>query len=238
MKLSIIIPVHNEENCISDVIKQLLAIIISEKIDYEIVVVNDASTDSTGKVLSEITENNPNIKIINKGNPTGFGLAIKEGLKNFSGDAVTIVMGDGSDDPEDIIKYYKKICEGYDCVFGSRFITGSNVIKYPEFKLRLNRFGNYFISKFFSIKHNDITNAFKCYSSEIIKKILPLNSNGFEITIEMPLKMILFYNCKFATVPINWYGRKAGKSKMKILVALFSYLKTALIIRFNYLWRK
>src|SRR6266481_4071795 len=72
-------------------------------------------------------------------------VVVDDGIADATGDAVAIVMADGSDSPEDAIQYYRKLQEGYDCVFGSRFIRGGRVIDYPRHKLILNRMANAFI---------------------------------------------------------------------------------------------
>ena len=69
-------------------------------------------------------------------NPPGFGFAVRAGLDRFGGDAVAIVMGDGSDSPEDLLTYYRILEEGYDCAFGSRFVRGAHVVDYPRVQAR------------------------------------------------------------------------------------------------------
>ena len=124
-------------------------------------------------------------------------------------------MADGSDDPADLVKCYKKLGEGYDCVFGSRFIAGSQVIDYPIHKLILNRLANFFIRILFQQRFNDFTNAFKIYRREVIAGLQPILSHHFNLTVELPLKAIIRgYN--FAVVPISWRNRKFGISKLNI----------------------
>jgi dolichol-phosphate mannosyltransferase len=126
------------------------------------------------------------VRYVNNYYPNGFGFAARCGLENYKGDAVVIVMADNSDAPEDITNYYYKLLEGYDCVFGSRFIRGGKVIDYPYHKLVLNRLANLFIQILFGLKFNDTTNAFKMYRREVIDGISPLISHHFNLTVEMP----------------------------------------------------
>ena len=79
----------------------------------------------------------------------GFGRAIAFGLHHCTGDAVVIMMADESDDARDAVRYWKLLNEGWDCVFGSRFVKGGGVIDYPKVKLFVNRLANYFISVHF-----------------------------------------------------------------------------------------
>ena len=136
----------------------------------------------------------------------GFGFAVRAGLDTFTGDAVAIVMADGSDSPDDLVRYYRVLEEGYDCAFGSRFVRGAKVRDYPRFKLVLNRAANAFIRMLFRHGYNDTTNAFKAYRREVIETIQPLLSNHFNLTVEMPLKAVVRGH-SFAVVPISWTNR-------------------------------
>ena len=122
---------------------------------------------------------------------------------------------DGSDAPADLIKCYRKLGEGYDCVFGSRFIDGSEVIDYPIHKLILNRLANLLIRILFQQRFNDFTNAFKLYRREVIAGLQPILSHHFNLTVELPLKALI-RGYSFAVVPISWQNRKAGISKLNI----------------------
>ena len=124
-------------------------------------------------------------------------------------------MADGSDDPADLVKYHAKLQEGYDCVFGSRFIAGSRLIDYPTHKLIINRLANLFISFLFQLRYNDVTNAFKCYRRTVIAGLEPMLAHHFNLTVELPLKAII-RGYSFAIVPISWTNRTSGVSKLKI----------------------
>ena len=215
MKLSIVIPAYNEEGSIHTTVTDIINTLDREDIIYEILVVNDNSSDNTEKSLQQLSQKYPMFRCVNKIPPNGMGLAIQKGLKHYSGDAVAIIMADGSDSPEDIVKYYRKIEEGYECVFGSRFIEGGKVIDYPWHKLILNRLANWFIRVIFNIKYNDVTNAFKCYRREVIDGIEPILSHHFNITVELPLKAIV-RNYTYTVLPISCRNRTSGISKLKI----------------------
>lgn len=213
--LSIVIPAYNEEDCIESTAHLISERLEEDKIDYEILVVNDNSKDNTEAVLQKINQENPRIRYINNYYPNGFGFAVRCGLENFSGDAVAVVMADNSDSPDNMVEYYYKLQEGYDCVFGSRFIKGGKVIDYPIHKLIVNRLANLFIQVLFGLKFNDTTNAFKIYRKEVIEGISPLLSHHFNLTVEMPLKAIV-RGYSYTTIPITWRNRTTGVSKLKI----------------------
>ncbi len=213
--VSLVIPAHNEEGCIEQTIHSISQLLEAQNIAYEILVVNDNSRDRTEAILQQLSEENSKVRYINNYYPNGFGFAVRCGLENFRGDAVAIVMADCSDAPEDIVHYYYKLQEGYDCVFGSRFIKGGKVIDYPAHKLMINRLANLFIQILFGLKFNDTTNAFKAYRREVIDGVAPLLSHHFNLTVEIPLKAIA-RGYSYTTVPITWRNRTTGVSKLKL----------------------
>lgn len=213
--LSLVIPAHNEEDCIVNTIDNISEHLDRTQINYEIVVVNDNSKDNTEILLQALHEQNWRVRYINNYYPNGFGFAVRCGLENFKGEAVAIVMADNSDSPENIVDYYQKIQEGYDCVFGSRFVKGGKVIDYPSYKLIINRMANLFISLLFGLNYNDTTNAFKMYRKEVIEGVSPLLSHHFNLTVELPLKSIV-RGYSYAVIPLTWSNRTTGISKLKL----------------------
>ncbi|MDZ8078386.1 MAG: glycosyltransferase [Nostoc sp. SerVER01] len=227
--LSIVIPAYNEEDCIVQTVHTISTVLEQEKIDYEILVVNDNSKDNTEELLQQINSENIKLRYVNNYYPNGFGFAVRCGLENFTGDAVAVVMADSSDAPEDMVSYYHTLQEGYDCVFGSRFIKGGRVIDYPIHKLIVNRLANLFIKILFGLKFNDTTNAFKIYRKEVIEGISPLVSHHFNLTVEMPLKAIV-RGYSYKTIPITWRNRTTGVSKLKLKEMGSRYLFIVLYI--------
>lgn len=233
IKLSIVIPAHNEEECIYNTVAALCETLSDYRIPYEILVVNDNSTDGTEQVLNKLTMEYEGVRWMhNVKSGRGFGYAVQTGLENFSGDAVCIVMADASDDPRDVVRYYEKLEEGFEAVFGTRFSPFSSVVDYPTHKLLINRVANFFIQMLFGLKLNDTTNAFKCYRREVIEGLMPILSGHFNLTVELPLKTIV-RGYSYALVPINWYNRTTGFSKLKIremgsrylFIVLYVYLE-------------
>lgn len=215
MKLSVLIPAHNEQGCLLDTVTQLVESLRQHRIQHEICIINDNSTDATLQVCQALAQVYPEVRYICNAPPNGFGFAVRKGLAEFDGDAVAIVMADASDDPRDLVAGYFKLLEGYDCVFGSRFIKGGAVVDYPLHKLYINRLANGFIQLIFGLRYNDTTNAFKLYRREVIAGVQPLLSHHFNLTVELPLKAIV-RGYSYAVLPIRWYNRKTGISKLKI----------------------
>lgn len=216
MKLSIVIPAHNEEACIADTVGDLAKKLNEEAIDHEILVINDASRDSTEKILQELQKRIPSLRYLNNSAPNGYGFAVRKGLDNFTGDAVAVFMADASDRPEDLVRFFRLLEEKkVDCVFGSRFTRKSQVIDYPWPKLFLNRLANAFIRILFGLRYNDVTNAFKLYRKEVILGVKPFISHHFNLTVELPLKAIV-RGYSYVVTHNDWINRKSGESKLKI----------------------
>ena len=221
--LSIIVPVRNETDSLEDIFNYFTKNLIEE--DYEVLIINDFSEDDTLFKAKQLIERNANFKVFDN-KKKGLGGAINLGIANVSGDFVTIMMSDRSDDIEDLKKYYKLIkSENLDAVLGSRFLKDSKVSDYPIQKLILNRIFNFFVSLIFFNKYNDYTNAFKIYKKKVLLEIMPLISESFNIFLEIPLK-IISRNYKYKIISINWMGRKKGKSKFKIKELRSKYLFT------------
>ena len=152
MRLSVVIPARNEEGNIALTVNAVSSTLRREGIGYEIIVVDDGSTDHTGDLVREISLKDRDVHLITNSGRHGFGMAVQVGLQHATGDVIAIMMADCSDSPEDLVAYYRKTQEGYDCVFGSRFISGSVIVDYPAHKLLLNRLANHFIRFRYSLK--------------------------------------------------------------------------------------
>jgi len=214
-KLSVIIPARNEEQCVAETVKRLVEALRREGVTSEVIVVDDGSTDGTSSVVSRLAAESPGVRLVTNLGAHGFGMAVRLGLERANGEIVTVVMADGSDSPDDVVTYYQKIEEGYECVFGSRFIKGSRIVDYPKHKLILNRLVNNFIRLIFQFRYNDTTNAFKMYRKYVVDAMQPLISPHFNLTVEMPLKAVV-RGFSYAVVPISWTNRAAGESKLKL----------------------
>ena len=213
--LSIVIPARDEEGCIASTVEHLHIELRLKNVPHQIIVVDDGSTDRTWEILQGLRTRITNLTPTQNPGPNGFGRAVIWGLDQMSGDAVVIMMADESDDARDVVRYWERLNEGYDCVFGSRFIKGGGVIDYPKIKLFLNRLANLFLKILFRIKLNDTTNAFKAYRREVIEGCRPLIAPHFNITVEIPLKAIV-RGFTWTTLPITWRNRRTGTPKLKI----------------------
>ena len=215
MKLSVVIPAHDEEETVAATVEGIVATLSAEGIEHEVIVVDDSSADGTAAVVEAIAERHPQVRCLPSPFRNGFGFAVRAGLDAFEGDAVAIEMADGSDSPEDLVAYQRLLEQGYECAFGSRFMRGSRVIDYPRYKLVLNRIVNWGIRLLFRHGYNDTTNAFKAYRREVIESLRPFLSNHFNLTVELPLKAVV-RGYSYGIVPISWTNRRAGTSKLAL----------------------
>lgn len=215
MKLSVVIPAHDEADVIEPTLRAVAAALAEHEIDYEVVVVDDESRDGTAAAVARVAAENERVRCIRNPHPSGFGYAVRAGLEAFRGDAVALVMADGSDDPDDLVLYFRVLEAGYDCAFGSRFMPGAVVEGYPRLKLGVNRLVNLAIRALFRHGYNDTTNAFKAYRREVIEQTGPFLSPHFNLTVELPLKAVV-RGFSYAIVPTSWRDRSAGQSKLAL----------------------
>ena len=212
---SIVIPAHNEEESLPHTVRDIYATMAREGVPHEIVVVDDGSRDRTWAVLQELKLTIPTLTPVQNNGPHGFGRAVVCGLNNIKGDACTIMMADASDSPDDAVRYWRLLNEGWECIFGSRFVKGGKVIDYPRIKLLVNRLANFLVRVGFNIPLNDTTNAFKAYRRTVIEGCRPFLAPHFNLTVEMPLKAIV-RGYRWTVIPITWQNRKHGVPKLKI----------------------
>jgi len=213
--LSVVIPARNEEGCIIATVEHLDLELRLHGIEHEIVVVDDGSTDSTWSILCELKKRIPSLSPVQNLGLQGFGRAITFGFDHIHGDGVVVMMADESDDCRDVVRYWQILNEGWDAVFGSRFIKGGGVIDYRIHKLCINRIANLFLRVLFNVPLNDFTNAFKVYRRSVIEGCRPFLSPHFNLTIELPLKTIV-RGYSWTVTPITWRNRRSGESKLKI----------------------
>ena len=215
MKLSVVIPAYNEEASIGEMLHSLYAALVAAGIDHEILVTNDNSKDNTLDRLCVLATEIPTLRYYTNAGPNGFGYAVRYGLERYKGDCVAVMMADLCDDPVDLVRFYRKLQEGYDCVFGSRWVPGGQARNYPKHKKWLNRLANGLVMLLFRLRYNDCTNAFKLYRRETMDGLKPFLSPHYNLTLELPLKAIV-RGYSYAVLPNSWANRKHGESKLKI----------------------
>src|SRR5262245_12294031 len=215
LRFSVVIPARNEAQNIGPTLDALRARLGREGIEYELVVVDDGSSDATPDEVMARAQSDPGVRLVRNSGSHGFGHAVRCGLDAFTGDAVAIVMADGSDSPDDLVSYFYVLRDRAECAFGSRFAPGSEVIDYPRFQFFVNRLANWIIKVVFGIRYNDVPNAFKGYRANVIEGCRPFLSPHFNLTVEIPLKAIV-RGYSYETLPISWRQRHHGVSSLKL----------------------
>lgn len=193
MKLSIIVPVYNEENTLEEILKRVEKLDTKE-IVKEIVVVNDGSSDRTPAILSKIGVKNKNIKILNHKRNVGKGAAVITGIKNATGDILIIQDADLEYDPNDIPRIIKPIIDKKNrVVYGTRLKMKPVLFGKNRTPLLLHFFGNKFLSLITTVIYgsnvSDMETCYKAFDSQVLKGI-KLKSKSFDFEPEVTAKIL------------------------------------------------
>jgi len=223
MKCSIVIPMRNENGNVVELINQIKKNL--GKISFEIIAVNDGSTDNTKEILEECKKRYSFLKIIHRKrqNRVTVGEALRDGFKLAEGDIIVTMDGDLTQDPRYIPLMIKKLIESKsDVVIASRFMKGGSMSK---------EYGSKYFTKAYNlaarillgIKVKDFTHGFKVFRSKVLKSIR-LTSPGFSIYAEIPIKAHL-KGFKLAEIPIHYKLRETGSSKLRYANVCLGYSK-------------
>lgn len=228
MKISFIIPFHNEEKNCQPMLKKVLEFAQKQKFSYEIIPVDDRSTDKTKIILRDFASHNKHIKPLyrkddkeEKGNT--MGKALLEGTMKAESPIIIWTMGDLADDTKTYLDIIEKINSGFDIVFGSRYMPGGSRGNLDLLKAFLSSWGTRMAQFFFGVPVHDITNAFRGFRKEIITH-LELKSTGFSISPEFAIKAHLA-GFKLGEVPTVYINRVEGVSSFKLFKMTKNYLK-------------
>lgn len=235
--ISIIIPTRDEAANIKTALDKTAAAMKAAKLEYEILVMDDGSKDSTIDIVKKAAATNKSIVPVQRAAPYGFGISICDGIKRAKGDACVVLMADLSDDPALIPIMKQKMDQGADMVIGSRFLSGAKISGYPFAKMASNRAFNLAIQVGLLTGVKDSSNAFKMFRTGIARS-LTLNSQGFEISAEITAKFII-RKAKIVEIPANWAEREGGEAKFKLGKESSRYFRLYLdIIKSAYFGKK
>ncbi len=233
MDISVILPTRNEAGGIAQCIDKISDILEKRNLSYELLIMDDESTDGTKDIVSKLSEANPNIRLVNRSPPYGFGYSIRDGIRMANGKMSAIMMADLSDDPVFLSSMREKIDGGCDCVNGSRFLKGSKIIGYSPLKYLSNRMFNIAVMVGFLTGVTDTSNNFKSFRTEKAKEIR-LDSRGFEVGAELMLRMLV-NNMKICEVPVTWEDRTSGTAKFRLRNNFIKYFLLFLrMLKYSY----
>jgi len=211
MKISIIIPCYNEFFTIEKIIEKINFSFLNSENDYEIIVIDDYSTDGTRQMLQNKLLNKISKLIINEQN-CGKGFSVRQGIKVSSGDIILIQDADLEYDPSDYTKLIKPIINNYaDVVIGSRFVGADEKRVLFYWHSLGNKLLTLLSNLFSNLNLTDMENCYKVFRSEVIKSI-KLSENRFGFEPEIVAK-IAKKNLRIFEVGVKYYGRKYSEGK-------------------------
>jgi len=222
MKISILIPIYNEQESVKPLLDEIVAVVNDLKNDYEIICVNDGSSDDSGKILCEIAINNNNLKIINFRRNYGQTAALMAAITHSSGDILVPMDGDLQNDPRDILKLIDKINEGYDVVSGWRIHRKDKKTS----RLLPSKIANWLISKISGVNLHDYGCTLKAYKRDVIENIKLYGEMHRFIPI-----YAFWEGARITELPVNHRARQYGESKYG-LSRIIRVILDMILIRF------
>ncbi|MFX1296281.1 MAG: polyprenol monophosphomannose synthase [Promethearchaeota archaeon] len=211
-EISIVIPTYNEIDNIQLMISNIQHVLESIYATYEILVVDDNSPDGTGEIVENISNNNENVKLIQRSTRTGLGDAYKLGFQHTIGDIIFEIDADLSHDPNDIPKFLKSL-EKMDVIVGSRYVKGGGNYNRRKLRIIISRIANILASFFFNLHLSDCTSGYRAYKREVIDTIIPyVNCQKYTFQVEM-LEKANHFGFSIGEIPIKFRDRHKGKSK-------------------------
>jgi dolichol-phosphate mannosyltransferase len=224
MDLSIVIPMFNEAENVKNTLSRVEESLSTFKGNYEIVAVNDGSTDNTFEILKEIAERNKRIKVVSYPKNMGRGMALRRGFKESQGEIVVSIDADLSYDPKYILDLIEALEKNsyIDFVLASPYMPGGGAKDVPSLRLWISKLGNKILRFAMPNRIHTSTGIFRAYRRKVLDS-MELESDGKEIHLEI-LSKALALGFRVKEVPAVLTGRKRGASKFKFRKTAISHL--------------
>lgn len=236
INISVVIPAYNEEKRISHTLYRIDKFLFEKGYSYEIIVVNDGSTDGTAKVVNSLKPYINNLKLINLPENKGKGFAIKKGVLKANGEVILFTDADNSTDISHLNTFLQYLQESYDIVIASRALPLSKIPKkQPIYRRVLSKLGNKIINLLFSLNIKDTQCGFKLFKKDVAKNIfkkLTIDRWGFDIEILVIAKCL---NYKVKEKEVEWINDPNSKVK---LIDFFKTFKELINIKYNLITNK
>jgi len=204
-KISIVFPVLNEEDTIKGLVEKSISELNAMPYEYKIIIINNASTDNTGKLIEDLARIHSSVEFIHHPANLGYAMSTLTGFKKSDGEIVIIIDGDGQHTVTDVPAFVNKIELGYDIIFGWKEKRND-----PAMRILLTKVLNILAKLILRYPFHDINCGFRAVTRQIADQIEirhKLNSVGPEIYVWGKL-----HNCKMSEVPVQHFPREAGKS--------------------------
>lgn len=222
--ISVIIPMYNERENAADTIQRVIGTLSPTGKTFEIIPVNDGSTDDTLSILNTIAGNNACVRIVSYGQNGGRGKALRYGLQSARGRCIATIDADLSYDPGYIVEMAKVLDEEHDIdvVLASPYMEGGKAVGVPRDRLLISRLGNKILQLAIPEELHTLTCIVRCYRNEVIRS-LDLESDGKEIHLEI-LSKVLAMGYRVKEIPAVLTSRKKGSSKFAFRATALSHI--------------
>jgi glycosyltransferase involved in cell wall biosynthesis len=204
-KISIVFPVFNEEDTIKGLVESSISLLEEMPYEYQILIVNNASTDKTGMIIDELAGKHTTVKIVHNPTNLGYAMSTLTGFRKSDGEIVIIIDGDGQHTVADVPAFINKIEAGYDILFGWK------EKRYDPAMRKIMSKGLNFLSRvILRYPYNDINCGYRAVTRQVADQIEinhKLNFVGPEIYVWGKL-----HNCKMSELSVQHFARQAGSS--------------------------
>jgi len=222
MKVSLILPMYNEEDNVLITIEQVKKVLKTYD-RYQIIVIDDGSDDHTPQLLEEIAKENPELKVLSHPVNMGMGRALRTGFEKAEGDVIITLDADLSYDPKYIIDLVNELHENHlDIVIGSQYMAGGKTEDIPFIRLFVSKMANKIVGYAMNKNISTVTGILRAYRKEVLDSI-EIESNGTEINPEILSKAIAI-GFEIKEIPVKLKGRKLGESKVQFKSTTISHL--------------
>ncbi|MCE5214152.1 MAG: glycosyltransferase family 2 protein [Methanobacterium sp.] len=221
MKISLVIPMYNEEENVAKTLEEVTNV-LKKFDDFEIIVVDDGSTDNTYQLTYELISSDSRIKLLKHPVNMGMGRALRTGFEKAEGDVIITIDADLSYDPSFIPKLIDELDEPTDIVIGSQYMEGGKTENIPALRLFISKSANKIVGYAMADSISTVTGVLRAYRKEVLDSV-ELESNGTEINPEIISKArAVGFNIK--EIPVTLKGRELGESKVRFRSTTISHL--------------